>query len=342
MKLLRLELRAFGPFSDVVLDLSGGDHGFHVIHGANEAGKSSALRALEQLFFGIPERATDAFKHPYDKLRIGALLRHSDGSILEFLRRKGRTNTLRGPDDKFLVESAELARFLGGVDQGAFSTMFGISRDGLERGGQEILKGGGQLGQVLFAAGSGIADLRAIQDGLRADMEALFKPAGKNQRIPKALHDLRKVQDTIKSLQLSSDEWCRHDRAHSEAQQRRQHLEDQLQGLRARQRRLGRIRDSFPLLARRSEAAAPSRRPPAAPPIKSRELKMSWPAWMPSWPSLNFPNMCWLMRNRSKRFTAAWVSIRKIKAIARAWLSRASNPSTTPRKSCAPSAGRPI
>ena len=44
MKLLTLNLKAVGPFTDLVLDLSGGEHGLHLIYGPNEAGKTSTLR----------------------------------------------------------------------------------------------------------------------------------------------------------------------------------------------------------------------------------------------------------------------------------------------------------
>ena len=54
MKILELALHAFGPFTDAVLDLSAGQEGLHLIYGPNEAGKSSALRALRQALFGIP------------------------------------------------------------------------------------------------------------------------------------------------------------------------------------------------------------------------------------------------------------------------------------------------
>ena len=42
MKILELALAAFGPFTDLVLDLSGGHEGLHLVYGPNEAGKSSA------------------------------------------------------------------------------------------------------------------------------------------------------------------------------------------------------------------------------------------------------------------------------------------------------------
>ena len=185
MKILRLDLTAFGPFTGCSLPLHVGNHGIHILFGQNEAGKSSSLRAIEQLLFGIPERMTDAFMHPYDKLRIGARLRHSDGSELEFIRRKARKHPLLAADDKTPLDASQLTKYLGRIDQGLFTSMFGLNRDTLERGGQEILRGGGQLGQLLFAAGSGIADLRRVQEKLQNELEDLFRrarPEAKDQR----------------------------------------------------------------------------------------------------------------------------------------------------------------
>jgi uncharacterized protein YhaN len=106
MKLLSLNLRAVGPFTGVVLDLSAGEQGLHLIYGPNEAGKTSALRALSHLLFTFPHLSADNFLHPNDQLRVGGKLRHSDGEELEFLRRRGNRNTLRGPDDSSAVPTS--------------------------------------------------------------------------------------------------------------------------------------------------------------------------------------------------------------------------------------------
>ena len=63
MKILKVNLIAFGPFTETVLDLSEGEEGLHIIYGPNEAGKSSALRALRQMLYGIPDRSADDFLH---------------------------------------------------------------------------------------------------------------------------------------------------------------------------------------------------------------------------------------------------------------------------------------
>ena len=53
MRFQRLQVPAFGPFTN--LDLRFPDHpcDLHVIYGANEAGKSSLLRVIRDLLFGI-------------------------------------------------------------------------------------------------------------------------------------------------------------------------------------------------------------------------------------------------------------------------------------------------
>jgi len=252
MKLARLDLEAFGPFTDESLDLEAGSEGLHLIYGPNEAGKSSALRAVQQLFFGIPNQSTDAFLHPYDRLRIGGSISHSDGSSLEFVRRKGRTKELQTRAGA-ACSPQELARFLGGVEPTLFASMFGINHAILVAGGEEILRGGGQLGQVLFSAGTGMANLRTIQDRLRTEMDELFKPAGRNQRINKSLAELRDLQDAIKKQQLSSEEWERHDRNLRDALDQKDRVARERDDKGRELRRLTRIRDALPMIARRQQ-----------------------------------------------------------------------------------------
>ncbi len=97
MRLLRLDLLAYGPFTGRTLPLDEGRFGLHVIVGPNEAGKSSALRALHCLFYGIPTQCSDAFVHAYPQLRIGAVLQDEQGNPLHLIRRKGVKDTLAEP-----------------------------------------------------------------------------------------------------------------------------------------------------------------------------------------------------------------------------------------------------
>ena len=101
MRLARLLLRAFGPFTDAELDLGRADPSrpdLHLIYGPNEAGKSSALRAMTDLRFGIPQRSPDDFTHPFSQLRIGGVFEDEQGQAFGLMRRKGRGLTLSALD----------------------------------------------------------------------------------------------------------------------------------------------------------------------------------------------------------------------------------------------------
>ncbi|MDT8453017.1 MAG: AAA family ATPase, partial [Gammaproteobacteria bacterium] len=86
MKIMQLNLAAFGPFTDRLLTFDQENIGFHIVYGSNEAGKSSSLRGLKALLYGIDVRSTDNFIHANDKLLINGCLKNADGHELVFSR----------------------------------------------------------------------------------------------------------------------------------------------------------------------------------------------------------------------------------------------------------------
>ncbi len=206
---------------------------------------------MSHLLFGFPHVSADSFVHPYDQLRIGGTLRHSDGDRLEFVRRKGNRNTLRGPDDSAIVPDERLTRFLGGLNEDTFKTLFGIDHERLTRAGEEIRTGQGQLGELLFAAGAGLAGLRRAQETLQGGLDKLFKPRAQHPRINKGLTEFRDAQEELKQHQLPSEEWQQHDRAHHEALEESERLRTQIRAARGEQGRLKRIKSGIPIVARR-------------------------------------------------------------------------------------------
>lgn len=251
MKILQMDLLAFGPFTDVSLFLHEGQHGLHVVYGPNEAGKSSSLRALTQWLYGIPHSSSDTFVHGNRDLRIGGVIQGPNGTQLKCIRRKGRSKTLRGPDDREPLDDALLAGMLGGVDETIFRQRFGIDYGELRRGGEAVVSGGGDLGEILFAAGAGIADVHQIQADIDKEMEALFTPRGSNPRINDSLRKLKQSRDAIKAAQLPPSEWVKHDRSLRKAEKRLQNLDGQLRDMRSTKSRLERIDQALPLIARR-------------------------------------------------------------------------------------------
>src|ERR1039457_4436111 len=93
MRILRLELERYGHFTGKYLDFRP-EASLHVVYGANEAGKTSALNALADLLFGFPARTTVNFLHPNPTLLLGATIKDRNGSVLSFKRRKGTSKTL--------------------------------------------------------------------------------------------------------------------------------------------------------------------------------------------------------------------------------------------------------
>ena len=251
MRIDELRLMAFGPFTDLTLNLSGGQQGFHLIYGANEAGKSSALRALRYLLYGIPERSTDNFIHPYSKMRLGATIRSSKGRVSEFVRRKGRVNTLRTADDDSILEETELQQHLSGVNADLFATMFGIGHEDLVQGGQDIIRGGGEVGRLVFSAGSGIVNLREFQNEIQEKADQLFRPSGQKQKINRALSRLKNNRKELREAQLPGQEWVKHDELLRAALARKDIVETELIAQQKKLSRFQRIREALPLIAKR-------------------------------------------------------------------------------------------
>ena len=206
MKILQLDLKAFGPFTDKTLNLSNGNHGLHLVYGPNEAGKSAALRALTAFLFGIHPKTPDNFIHDYNSLQIGARLQKSDGTQKYFTRRKGNKNTLL--DESGTIAGEEKIRdFLDGVPLEVFVNMYGINADVLVKGGLDLVRGHGAMGTVLFSAASGVPEVREILASIEARAEELFKSRGSTQEINRLIRDLEELKKKRKECSLSVKDW---------------------------------------------------------------------------------------------------------------------------------------
>ena len=251
MKLLELDLLAFGKFTGARLDLSQGAAGLHVVYGANEAGKSTTLRAVQGLLFGVPERSRDGFLHDNRNIRIAGRIRANDGRELAFQRRKGRVKTLLDSDG-LPLETDVLDPFLGGISEDLFSTVFGIDHERLQQGARVILEGGGEVGGSLFSAASGGADIRRILDELDSEANGLFRSQGRNPSINRALTEYRALRDEIKAVSLSSRDWKGHADELASAEARRGDIVRELQRLMSEKDRIASIARSLAGLSRRS------------------------------------------------------------------------------------------
>ncbi|MFO1422427.1 MAG: AAA family ATPase [Candidatus Competibacteraceae bacterium] len=258
MKIERLYLKAYGAFSERCLDFAGGPD-FHVIYGPNEAGKSTTLRALVGLLFGIGERTIDNFVHPHPQLRVGAVLATASNGRLAVMRRKARKQTLFALDeasgeeqtDRPLAEDT-LLRVLGGLDEGLYRALFGLDLDGLTRGSETLLEGKGEIGQSLFAAAAGLADLRQLSGVLNAEADKLFLPRATTKTINIALRQLDEQRKRARDATVRSSAWEQAERLQRQTGKKHADLRAELINLREEQRRLSRVVAHLPLVAERT------------------------------------------------------------------------------------------
>jgi len=249
MRFRKLDLLAFGHFTNVSIDLSAGQFGLHMIFGPNEAGKSSSLRALTDFLYGIPNRTKDSFQHPYTKMRIGGTLERSDGQSLQCIRRKGNLGTLRDQADTAAIADSELQSYVGNVDRDLFCSMFGIDHAALRQGGQEIAQGGGQLGTTLFSSASGLAGLRAVQARFTDTIDRVFKPSGRSGTLVDGINEYKSKKDLQKETQVSADTYNKHVDGKNKAVESRNKLDQEIYTKQIEKSRLERIANSVQAIA---------------------------------------------------------------------------------------------
>ncbi|XYH95981.1 AAA family ATPase [Sorangium sp. So ce1128] len=250
MKILELHLLAFGPFTDLRLDFSSPSAGLHVIYGPNEAGKSTALRAIRGLLYGIPHITPDAHVHHNTDLRVGGRLAGRGDTALALVRRKGRVKTLRDPEDNPLDDAA-LAPVLGGVTEELFRTSFGLDHDTLRQGAEALLQGKGDVGQSLFGAGLGGPGLQQLLTTLRQEADEIFTPQARTRPLNEAIKAFEEARNKAKSAARPPADWTRKRQEIDEARAEQERVDTELRALRAADKRLRRALRVLPLLEAR-------------------------------------------------------------------------------------------
>lgn len=250
MRLNRLDLSRYGKFTDRSIEFPLARNDFHMIVGANEAGKSTLRQAFSDLLFGFPVRTPLDFLHPKSELRLRAALDHA-GSSLEFQRVKGNKNTLRMPDGTPLPD-AVLDSYLGTATVDFFDKMFGLDHPRLVRGGNDMLKAQDDVGQVLFQAAAGVASLGSVYEALQAEASLLWSPKKSKERLWYiAQAELDQANAVLKDATVRTREWTEahkhvQDLEHAVAQQRER--QQQLLGNRVRLERIRRLAPAVAVL----------------------------------------------------------------------------------------------
>lgn len=254
MKIRTLFLKAFGPFTDAALDFSGPAN-LHLIYGANEAGKSSALRAITDLRYGIHPRSKDNFVHEFKDMRVSGCFEDVTGRAIGLSRRKGNNDTLTGADlangeplPGGVVSPEVLLALTGGVAREQFETMYGLNSQHLRKGGQMLIHGEGELGAALFEASTGSAGIKQMLQTLEADAKKYFNTRSKAPILNDALRQLDEAKHRYKLAVTKPDQWKTLKSTHEDAEKHLAAVRTELAGQRRRQAELAELRAVEPLL----------------------------------------------------------------------------------------------
>ncbi len=269
MRFRRLQIPAFGPFTNLDLEFRKDPGDLHVIYGPNEAGKSSLLRAIRDLLFGIPVRSPDDFLHKYSDLRIRAEISKRSGETLVFQRRKAARNTLQDGEGNVLPDTA-LGQVLGSVDCAYFSAMFGLGASELHDGAQQLLRGEGELGQALFSASLGGTPIQKVLESLRAEAERLYKPrATVSVTIRPSVTRYKELLKQSREAMVNPETWITLAGELAAADAQKRELDSQISTLNEDLARIERCEGALPIVGRLAETMQKLSALPALPELAS-------------------------------------------------------------------------
>ncbi|WP_201092256.1 YhaN family protein [Thiocystis minor] len=252
MRFQRLHISAFGPFTNLDLSFPSEGRDLHLIYGENEAGKSSLLRTIRDLLFGIHVQSPDNFLHDYKQLLVLGEIENRAGEQMVFQRRKGNKNTLLDRDGNPLPDNA-LQPFLGGVDQAHFSAMFGLGSRELREGAMQLLKGEGEIGTALFSASLGGTPIQRVLDVLVEESERLFKGKKASVSIRPAVHQHKDFVKQSREATVNAETWDQLEKDLTQQVAVQQTLEDEINAIARELAWVERCEDALPSVGRLSD-----------------------------------------------------------------------------------------
>jgi uncharacterized protein YhaN len=207
MRFSKLELLKYGQLEDCAFNFPEGSPDLHIIFGQNEAGKSTTMSAISDLLFEFGHTTPYDFRHDRQLLRVGALLQR-DGSELECRRKKARAGSSLIDVNERPIDEGLLAAFLGGQTKDSFHRMFSLDHIRLREGGNAILEAKDDVGQAIFAAGSGLVGISTVLKELEDEIKQIWiKRAGGNQDFHVASRSFEEARGRFKLAQIKPSAW---------------------------------------------------------------------------------------------------------------------------------------
>lgn len=264
MRIRRIDLAAFGRFTDAFVDFGPRDERIHLVYGPNEAGKSTLLRAIWAFFYGNPRNCRDDYQHPASQLSIGMTLESPTGEVVRWTRRGTGAQSLRDEADR-PVPAEAMQQLLSQLSEKVFKSQFAIHYEALREGSKLLYDQKGELGAALFAAASGMTSLSQVASELLGDAEAIFTPSGRKKPFNEVVTRIANLKKSLRDPSISVQRY-------NEVLQQQKAAADLVQSLQGRRaasneqrERLQRIAAGIPIVVRLGELAAELARLPFTP-----------------------------------------------------------------------------
>ncbi|TNF32973.1 MAG: hypothetical protein EP329_08825, partial [Deltaproteobacteria bacterium] len=198
----RVAIEGFGQFSG--FELGGFEPGLVVVHGPNEAGKSTLRQFVRWMLFDARRGENQRWSGPGGQLAGSLGVRLADGSAT--LVREGRNVELRRPRNVAQKDSAALAPLLRGMDSALFDAIFTFDLFDLQQIGalreehvQNLLAVGATLGAGQHPA--------AIVKKLDGQAEAYLKKTARSVEIPQAMAEIKRIQAHLREARKDAERY---------------------------------------------------------------------------------------------------------------------------------------
>ncbi len=235
-------IERFGLFRDSRVEGLG--DGITVVHGPNEAGKSTLLAFIRGVLFGFPDRRSKSRLplyvprdggHPSGRLFI-----ESRGRAYTVARGGSRRNALTVSDAEGAeLPEGELTRILGGADATLFRNVFGFSLYELQE--LETLTETEVRDRIFSGAVAGAGrSARQAAQALDGDAKALYHPDGRarKNRVAELLGELRDIDAELTAARRQAETYPAMQAAEADAAAEVQRLRESVTALRQRRDRL--------------------------------------------------------------------------------------------------------
>ncbi len=250
---------AFGALQDV--ERRGLGEGLTVIHGPNEAGKSTLRHFVLGVLFGFSagNSKNPLYAPSTGTARSGRLFIESDGEefVLSRLEKRGSRAgnlTLLGPDGTARSD-AELAALLGGLTRSVYDKVFAVGLD--ELNDLQALTDGDLQDHLLSAGVTGAGRVATqARNQLRTRADAIHRSRAQSTEVAAIRESLRAVEDRLRSAQQAAGELAERRESLGAKRQRAGELAEREHAATGRAQRAERLIELWPHYLEATEAAA--------------------------------------------------------------------------------------